>query len=195
MIAAGDVFIIARHTRQTPVATSGLGSQSALSSVKPTQATIDNYHVPPASPKYIVIPAIGVNARVYGLPTDTHNQLQAPGNIYDAGWYNASSLPGQPGAMFVDGHVSSWTAHGIFYDLRRLAPGDVIKIVRGDGRTFTYAVQKTQVYDAAHVDMTQTLRPINSGKPGLNLMTCAGPLIRGTSEFSQRLVVYASLQS
>jgi hypothetical protein len=43
--------------------------------------------------------------------------------------------------------------------------------------------------------MKQVLSPINPNKPGLNLMTCTGHVMKGTSEFSERLVVFTSLVS
>lgn len=43
--------------------------------------------------------------------------------------------------------------------------------------------------------MNKTLSPINSQTPGLNLMTCTGQVIKGTSEFNERLVVFTSLIS
>jgi LPXTG-site transpeptidase (sortase) family protein len=118
------------------------------------------------------------------------NQIAAPNNVFDAGWYTGSAKPGQPGAMLIDGHVSSWTAHGIFYNLKKLQPGDKLQIQRGDGTTFTYKVVKSRVYDAAQVDMKAALSPVTTGKPGLNLITCDGSVIKGTSEFDKRLVVF-----
>jgi hypothetical protein len=41
--------------------------------------------------------------------------------------------------------------------------------------------------------MDQVLVPANANKPGLNMMTCTGEVIKGTSEFNERLVVYANL--
>jgi LPXTG-site transpeptidase (sortase) family protein len=97
--------------------------------------------------------------------------------------------------MFIDGHVSSWTADGVFYNLKSLKPGDSIQVVRGDGKTFTYTVKLVQAYNANNVNMTQALTSIDPSKPGLNLMTCTGNVIKGTSEFNQRLVVYSVLSS
>jgi sortase (surface protein transpeptidase) len=93
--------------------------------------------------------------------------------------------------MLIDGHVSSWKAHGIFYGLNTLVAGDAIQVERGDGTIFTYKVVKSQVYSYTKVDMTAALAPINSHKPGLNLITCTGDVVAGTSEFSERMVVFA----
>jgi len=122
------------------------------------------------------------------------NQLKAPGNVYDAGWYNSSAQPGQPGGMLLDGHISSWTTKGVFYGLNKLVSGDPIVITRGDGQTFTYKVVKTQLYDSDKVDMASLLVSQDTSKPGLNLISCSGEVIPGSSEFDKRLVVYAVMQ-
>lgn len=164
------------------------------SSNKPTTKAIASYTVAPDLPKYISIPSINVtNARVIRLGYLANGQITTPDNIYDTGWYENSSKPGQKGAMFIFGHVSSWTANGVFYNLKNLMPGDKVIVTRGDNVSFTYVVVKTKIYPYNEVDMQQVLSPINFNKPGLNLMTCTGQVIKGTSEFNERLVVFTSL--
>jgi LPXTG-site transpeptidase (sortase) family protein len=172
-----------------------IGTKNVPSSVKPSPKAIAAYNVPPTLPKYLIIPAINVKARVYKLYTNAQDQIEAPDNIYDTGWYTGSSLPGQPGAMFIDGHVSSWTADGVFYNLKKLKPGDIIQVQRGDNKVYTYVVNKLIDYGNTNVNMTQALSPINPNTSALNLMTCTGSVISGTSEFNQRLVVYSTLQT
>jgi len=173
-----------------------LRSSSAPSSTKLSQNTIDSYAVAADLPKYIEIPSIGIGrARVIQLGLMKNGSIAVPGNIYDTGWYTGSSKPGQPGAMFIYGHVSSWQANGVFYNLKKLQPGDKVIVTRGDNKIFTYRVVTNKVYSYNSVDMNQVLAPINRGVPGLNLMTCTGQIIKGTSEFNQRLVVFASLIS
>lgn len=150
-----------------------------------------NYHVPPNQPRYIFIPRLKVRAIVLSLGTTASNQVESPPNVHQTGWYNRSGLPGQPGAMLIDGHVSSWTARGVFYGLKTLVKGDIIQIERGDGARFTYKVVASRTYNAKKVDMAAALRPVTPGKPGLNLITCTGQVAAGTSEFNQRVVVFA----
>jgi LPXTG-site transpeptidase (sortase) family protein len=167
---------------------------SAPSSVKPTVAAVASYSVPPTYPKYISIPAIGISStRIIRLGLLANGQIATPDNIFDTGWYDGSAKPGQSGAMFIYGHVSSWTADGVFYNLKKLKPGDDITITRGDNQTFTYSVVSTKIYPYTSVDMNAVLSPINPNLPGLNLMTCTGKVIPGTSEFNERLVVFTSL--
>jgi sortase (surface protein transpeptidase) len=167
---------------------------AAPSVVKPTAQTVAAYSVPPTHPKYIAIPALGItNTPIFKLGLLQSGAIATPDNIYDTGWYDGSSLPGATGAMFMYGHVSSWRAEGIFYNLKKLKPGQLITITTGDNTTYTYKMVSAQVYSYNNVAMNQVLAPINPNVPGLNLMTCTGSVIKGTSEFTQRLVVFASL--
>lgn len=195
LLIAGDAgYLVYQHADHT-TQQSTLGSQNVPSSKKPAQAAVDNYTVPPTNPKYLNIPSLKVHSRIYKLGVSKSNQVLAPSNIHDVGWYQQSALPGAPGATFLDGHVSSWTDKGVFYNIKKLKAGDTIEIVRGDNSRATYHVVKLQTYDADNVDMQQALSPIQTDKSGLNLMTCAGSVKKGSSEFTERLVVYASIVS
>ena len=201
LIALGSIGLIISSVlyfhQSKPISipkTYGVQIHSAPSSVKPSPKLIASYSVPPTNPKYISIPSIGLTqARIVQLGLTGSNQVATPDNIYDTGWYNGSAKPGQSGAMFIYGHVSSWTADGVFFNLKRLKVGENITITRGDNTTYTYQVVSSKIYPYNNVNMQEVLSPINASKPGLNLMTCTGSLIKGTSEFSERLVVFTSL--
>jgi LPXTG-site transpeptidase (sortase) family protein len=174
------------------IAAANKGVANGIPATKPiSRSAVDNYHVPPTQPKYIIIPKLNVKAIVLALGTTSSNQIQAPPNVFETGWYDRSSLPGQAGAMLIDGHVSSWTSHGVFYGLKKLVTGDEIQIVRGDGVVFNYYVVKDQIYNSTDVDMTAVLTPLDPQRPGLNLITCDGSVITGTNEFNERIVVFA----
>jgi LPXTG-site transpeptidase (sortase) family protein len=190
--------LLSAHLRSVePSPPSGAAaSQSAPSSVKLKPQVVASYAVPNTHPKYIAIPAIGIgNTPVLGLGLLSNGAIATPNNINEAGWYNASSLPGQAGAMFIYGHMSSWAADGIFYNLKKLKSGDTITITRGDNTTYTYQVAASKVYSYDNVNMAEVLSPINATKPGLSLMTCTGKIIKGTNEFNQRLVIFSNLVS
>jgi len=167
-------------------------SSTVPSTVQSPPSILTSYIVAPSLPRYLIIPKLGINARVLSVGVDATGALQTPDNVYDTAWYNKSALPGQPGAMLVDGHISSWTAHGVFYGLNSLLPGDIIKVQRGDGAVYTYRVVETQVYGANNVDMAAAMAPIDPTKPGLNLISCTGQVIAGTNDFNQRIIVFAS---
>lgn len=161
------------------------------STEKPTPTAVRNYAVSPVNPRYIDIPKLKVHARVLSMGVDRKNELKAPYGIYDAGWYNASSLPGENGAMLVDGHAGIGSTRGIFHDLAKLVAGDDIVVKRGDGQSYTYKVVDMKIQDVGQVDMGSLLVSADTAKPGLNLITCAGDQIPGTFNLKQRVLVRA----
>ena len=167
---------------------------SPPSTKKISSNEFSSYTVPANNPRYIFIPSINVKAIVRPLGLTNNNQIQSPANVYDAGWFNKSSLPGKSGAMLIDGHISSWTSKGIFYNLKLLKNGQTIIVEEGNGIKINYKVIQSKTYNASSVDMQALLNPVNPNKPGLNLITCTGNVIKGTSEFNKRLVISAELE-
>lgn len=172
--------------------TATISSTTVPATIKPAVAAVTGYTVAPNFPRYLMIPKLGVNARILAVGVDAQGALETPSNVFDTAWFNESSLPGQTGAMLIDGHVSSWTAHGVFHDLKKLIAGDIINIERGDNTLFNYKVVKVQVYDADSVDMIAATKPVDVTKPGLNLISCTGDVIAGTNEFNKRIIVFAT---
>jgi len=171
-------------------APAGTAAAAPPSTTPPSSKSVSSYTVGPNMPRYLDIPKLSVHARVLSLGMKNDGSLATPGNVFDVGWYDSSSLPGQPGAVLLDGHVSSWTTHGVFYGIKTLVAGDTVQITRGDGTVFTYKVIRTQTYDSDSVDMNAAMNPVTLGKPGLNLITCTGKVKPGTSEFNQRVMVF-----
>lgn len=153
---------------------------------------IDAYRVAADLPRALYIPKIDAKARIVHMGITRDGAIAAPASIFDAGWYKESAKPGQPGAMFVDGHVHGPTQSGVFFELKKLQAGDKIQVERGDGTMFTYSVVKTEKYTADNVDMGVALNSAVAGKPALNLMTCAGKY-SVENGYDQRLVVFAVL--
>lgn len=168
------------------------GATSAIpSTVKPTTTLAAQTSVQSSLPSYLVIPKIAVDARVYPVGLDSTGALETPTNVFDTAWYNQSALPGNPGATLIDGHISSWTSQGVFYNLKLLLPGDGISIQRSDGKTINYTVIKSQVYAASNVDMNAAVTSVEPNKSGLNLISCDGSVVSGTNDFNERIIVFA----
>lgn len=190
-LQAANLTYLANKEDKKTTSTPG-STNKALSTTPITSSTLAGYVVAPNLPRYLIIPKLGVDARVLSVGVTSTGALGTPDNVYDTAWYNESAEPGQSGAMLIDGHVSSWTAHGVFYGLKTLVPGDTIEVERGDGTMFTYKVVKSQIYPSGNVNMQAAMTPIVSGQPGLNLITCTGDVIPGTSTFNERIIVFAT---
>lgn len=183
---------LTNEANKTSTTSGSTSASQALSTIKPTPKTVAAYAVAPNYPKILKIPSIGVDSIVGQTGILSNGALGTPSNVYYTDWYTGSAEPGQPGATLIDGHVSSWTAHGVFYNLHLLKPGDSIQIIKGDNSVVNYQVVKTQTYSSNNVDMQAAITPIDSSTSGLNLITCTGDVIKGTSQFNERVIVFAS---
>jgi sortase (surface protein transpeptidase) len=173
------------------LANHGHATGSNPSTIKPKPDAFASWRVPADEPRYIFIPEIDVKAMVKPTWQTKDGAIGTPTNVYDTSWYVHSAKPGQPGATFIDGHVSSSTSPGVFYKLRDLQSGDKIQIEKGDGTRVTYRVVKKVFYAYDSVNMEQALAPVNPNKSSLTLMTCAGDVIPHTHTFSQRIAIFA----
>lgn len=169
----------------------GHATGSNPGTTKPKPGAFASWQTPADEPRYIFIPEIGVKAMVKPTWQTKDGAIGTPTNIYDTSWYVHSAKPGRPGATFIDGHVSSVTSPGVFYELKDLGSNDEIQIEKGDGTMVTYRVVKKVFYAYDSVDMKQALAPVNPNKSSLTLMTCAGDVIPHTNVFSQRVAIFA----
>jgi LPXTG-site transpeptidase (sortase) family protein len=181
----------------------------------------DEYTVAPERPRYLYIPAVGIDkARMIALGVKSpgvngQQQLDVPKNIDDVGWYDCQINPladkrcGKPtlpganitnSAVLLTGHTCfSRTMKCVFDSISKLKYSDTITIERGDGTKLDYTVKKVEILNLADVDMNKAMKPIESGKEGLTLITCAGKY-RGTTDANgvptadKRVLVYATLK-
>lgn len=158
---------------------------------EPDPSSLRDYTVAPEMPRFIRIPKIGVENRVIGVGVNDQNQLGAPANIFDAGWYRGSALPGERGTALIDGHVSGPTTPGVFKELKQLNEGDIIEIERGSGEVITYEVTGKQSYPYDETDMAAALTSSIPGRNGLNLITCDGKFNAADNNYEDRLIVFA----
>lgn len=142
----------------------------------------------PTDPKLITMQTIKTEGFVQKVGVDQNKEIAVPNNIYVAGWFNQSVIPGERGLSIVDGHVTGRINNGIFKDLGKLKDGDTFKIEYGNGMSKDFKVVKkvdVPVKDAASV--------LFSHEPGLerqvNLITCSGAFDKKTQRYANRLIV------
>jgi sortase (surface protein transpeptidase) len=170
---------------------SGSSLTGNIPSETPPSDDISKYIVPPSSPRVLRISKLKVEARIKRLGVDINNVVEAPANIYDSGWYDQSAKPGETGTVLLDGHVNGPSKPGVFFDLKKLVPGDIIEVERGDGKTLKYSVVKVESYPVGEVDMKAALSSAIAGKNGLNMITCDGKLDRQKFEYDHRLIIFS----
>jgi sortase (surface protein transpeptidase) len=163
---------------------------AAISTIAPTASSLASYTVAANQPRYLIIPELSVDARIFSVGLGSNGAIIAPNNINDTDWYKSSALPGQPGAMLIDGHVAGISAEGVFYRINSLAAGDIIEVERGDGMVFTYKVISSHIYNSGSLSRQAVLTPAVVGSPGLNLISSTNDIIPGAVKLNQQLVVY-----
>jgi len=154
----------------------------------PTNA-LTNYKVAADTPRALYISKIGVAARVLPMSVNKDNSIQAPINIFDAGWYTGSVKPGDKGATLIDGH-STTDGRALFGKLDTLAKGDQIQLEKGDGTKLTYKVVFIETVDKDAVDMKKLLQPYGGAERALNLITCSGAWNDAENTLAKRTMVY-----
>jgi sortase (surface protein transpeptidase) len=142
-----------------------------------TETQKNEYKVAANRPRYMTIEKIGVyNARVVEISINQNSQLDTPVSIFDAGWYNESSIPGTGGVSIFDGHNGGPTKVGIFKNLPKLIAGDIITIEMGNGEKINYRVyeNKTVALDKADAEMkNMRITPVQ-GTESISIISCTG---------------------
>jgi hypothetical protein len=175
------------------------GSETIYDTPPPSDEEVANWTVEPDRPRYMTIPAIGMhNARVeaLGLVADS-DQLAAPDNIWNVGWYINSAKPGVNGTGLYDCHTF-FNADGGLCDAMPNAAvsGTEITIERGDGAKLVYGVveNKTMTVEEANEYMSILLQPPAGAKQSISIITCSGKYNLQTQTSSHRTVIRAILK-
>jgi sortase (surface protein transpeptidase) len=140
-------------------------------------------------PPRIEIPAIKVKAHAIPLGKTPENRLEVPTNWSEVGWWSGGPLPGDRGPAVVVGHVDSKAGPAVFYRLRRLRPGDVVRFVRPDHSTARFVVERSRSYAKTSFPTDAVYGPTSDRE--LRLVTCGGSFDWGTGHYRDNLVVFA----
>ena len=154
---------------------------------------INNYAVAADYPKYVAIPKLDIGkTRVLRSGVTASGEVEAPPNIWDVGWYDASVVPAQTsGATVIVGHVTGAHGGGTFYNLYRLVAGDIITITTGDNKVYSYTVVDKQPLPVEASSLEPYLSSKDASKPGLTLITITGDYNPTTEQYDDRLAVFA----
>jgi LPXTG-site transpeptidase (sortase) family protein len=143
----------------------------------------------------LVIPSIDVDAGIVVVGVDASGAMGTPSNGWDVGWYDFSTVPGQPGNSVMTGHVDYYdVGAAVFWRLRDLGPGDDVQVHLSDGDgVVTYEVTGVESYAAGTAPVDAIIGP--TADDVLTLITCDGWFNPSIREYDHRLVVRAELVS
>jgi sortase (surface protein transpeptidase) len=146
------------------------------------------------APIALQVDSVGVDAPIE-LGNVTDGVMQDPSGPWVVSWYEPLGKVGEGGNVVMAGHVDYWNVGpAVFWDVRDLPSGDIIRVVGEDGKNYEYAVQWTQAYAAAELtpDVIQNDIVGDTGQETLTLITCGGDFDPATGEYLQRWVVRAN---
>jgi len=178
-VAVTKVNEVAEAAATSPAPQAAAAQPAPKPTPKPVQAKA-------AAPAYdkVSIPGIGLSSRFVTVGLTSANAIDVHPSLI--GWWNGSAQPGNPGAVFLDGHNP-----GVFSKLPSVKQGAQISLTKASGETFNYSVVHTEVVQLVGINMRAALSPYGGASEGLNLMTCVGAYNTETGTTDQRLIVYA----
>ncbi|MBG0813592.1 class F sortase [Planomonospora sp. ID82291] len=140
-------------------------------------------------PSRLEIPSLGVKAPLMRLGVADGEVELPPYEKPDvAGWVAGTVVPGDEGPAVILGHVDTKEAPAVFYKLKTMREGQVIKVVRSDGRTAQYRVDSVE--QVAKDDFPADKVYVEDG---LRLITCGGAFDWDRNEYDDNVIVYATL--
>jgi sortase (surface protein transpeptidase) len=193
VLAAVALVLSAREPADVAAPASDTGQQAAQ--LPPAGSSAGPAAMAKSDPVSVDVPKIGVHSTLISLGLNADNTVQVPplSNPMQAGWYEYGPTPGELGPAVILGHIDGNKDKGVFYDLKKLAPGDDIAVARQDGTTAHFVVYKTDLVpkDAFQPDAVYG----NTPGPELRLITCGGSFDRAAHNYLDNVIVYAKLAS
>lgn len=145
-----------------------------------------------SAPVQLQIASIGVDTTLMDLGLRADGTLQVPAKGFPAGWYTGGPTPGQLGPAVIAGHVDM-NGPGVFYNLHKMQPGELVIITRADGSKPVFRV--TRVAEYLKDKFPTKLVYGNIANAGLRLITCGGTFNSKTGHYEDNIVVFADLIS
>jgi len=149
-------------------------------------------NLPRSVPVRLQIAAIGVDSRLMDLGLKADGTMQVPPSGFPAGWYTGMPTPGQVGPAIIVGHVD-WKGPGVFYNLHKLKPGELVAVTRTDGSKPVFRVTRVQQFPKDQFPTKAVYGPLDHA--GLRLITCGGTFNSQTGHYEDNIVAFADLVS
>lgn len=149
--------------------------------------------LPASQPVRLAVPAIGVTAPVtrVGLAADGTVAVPPLSRHQETGWYDRGPTPGEQGPAIIVGHADTRSGPSVFYDLRKLRPGDQVEVTRQDASVVVFAVSSVERFDKDNLPVERVYGD-RSG-PGLRLITCGGEFVGGSIGYADNIIAFATL--
>lgn len=143
-------------------------------------------------PVRLTIPSIGVDTTLMDLGLLPDGTLEVPPDGTLAGWFTGAPTPGELGPAVIAGHVD-WNGPGVFFDLGKVAVGDLIEVTRADGSVAVFAATEVRTFPKAEFPTEEVYGALTFA--GLRLITCGGVFDDTVGHYEDNVVVFAELAS
>lgn len=194
--AAGAQGVIPSATSGTQLRQPALRDPQARGDLGPAPA-------PPAPPAPLSLPAsvpisvraptVGVQSPLVQVGLNKDGTIEVP-VVYDtAAWYRLGPTPGALGPAVIVGHVDSYKGPGVFFNLGKLKPQQIIEVTRADSTVAHFRVDAVKSYPKDQFPTAAVYGPIDYA--GLRVITCGGVFDKTTKNYESNTVVFASLVS
>jgi sortase (surface protein transpeptidase) len=140
-------------------------------------------------PAAIDIPSIGVRSDVVPLGRNPDGTLQVPDSFTVAGWYAGGPRPGDPGPALIVGHVDSYRGPAVFFRLKDLVPGDLIRVSAAGGSE-QFRVDSLATFSKDQFPTALVYGPVPDR--ALRLVTCGGSFDDARHSYRADVVVFAT---
>lgn len=199
-ISASDIpaDILPNHlptSAETPPASVIVNDPVAEPTLPPTQndpPQTSRQTVGTGVPVRLRIPSLGVNAVIEQVGITSDGAMAVPKDPQQAGWFALGTVPGEIGSAVIAGHVDWWYGTtGIFENLDKLKPGDILSIEDDLGQISNFVVKASQTYPPTA--NTTEIFSSTDAQAHLNLITCSGAWDKTAQQYSERLVVFTDL--
>lgn len=150
---------------------------------------------PAAEPVGFSIPTLGVqNVMVESVGLNEEQAMDIPKDENNAAWYNLGAKPGELGNAVIAAHYDNKDGSpSVFYDIKKLKPGDELIVKDKNGKDLTFEVTEVKTYELENFPLQEVFGPLNKAR--LNLITCEGKFDTQSRLYSHRLVVFSELKS
>ena len=186
---SGGTGTVTAPTAPTRTATASPSSH-ALDPSATAAAKVEPAPLKRSTPVRLTIPEIGVDTKLMDLGLLADGSLQVPPTGFPAGWYIGGPTPGELGPAVIAGHIDH-NGPGVFFNLHKLKPGELVKVTRADGTKLTFRVSRVAHYPKDQFPTAAVYGNLNH--PGLRLITCGGSFNSQTGHYRDNTVAFADL--
>jgi len=181
------------HVLPAPVPQRPEASAPVVTSPSPAPTASAPAAVVRSVPVAVRVPAIGLAVWLTQLGLNANGTVAVPSSVQVPGWFSPGPSPGQVGSAVILGHVDSYQGPGVFFQLRRLQPGNQIQVDLADGIIATFKVTSVVQYQKTAFPDQKVYG--SNGSSELQLVTCGGAFDTQTGHYLSNIVVYSSFVS